>query len=114
MTHSLTCFKAYDIRGRIPDELNTDIAYRIGRAFAQHLQPQRVVVGRDMRLSSNDIAAALINGLVDAGVDVYDVGLCGTEEVYYATFAYLHAGQAMDGGIMVTASHNPKDYNGMN
>jgi phosphomannomutase/phosphomannomutase/phosphoglucomutase len=113
MTSLLTCFKAYDIRGRLPDELNTDIAYRIGRAFAQYLQPKRVIIGRDMRLSSNDIASALINGLLDAGVNVYDIGLCGTEEVYYATFAYLNAGNPMDGGIMVTASHNPKDYNGM-
>jgi len=108
MTPLLTCFKAYDIRGRLPDELNTDIAYRIGLAFAQYLQPKRVIIGRDMRLSSDDIANALINGLLDAGVNVYDVGLCGTEEVYYATFAYLNEGKAMDGGIMVTASHNPK------
>ncbi|MFI3220885.1 MAG: phosphomannomutase [Methylococcales bacterium] len=113
MTHSLSCFKAYDIRGRLPDELNPDIAYRIGRAFAQYLQPKRVVVGRDMRLSSNELANAVINGLVDAGVEVYDIGLCGTEEVYFATFAYTYEGAAMDGGIMVTASHNPKDYNGM-
>jgi phosphomannomutase len=113
MTQSLTCFKAYDIRGRLPDELNSDIAYRIGRAYAQYLQPRRVVVGRDIRLSSDEIANAVIQGLVDAGIDVYDIGLCGTEEVYYATFAYLNDGKAMDGGIMVTASHNPKDYNGM-
>jgi phosphomannomutase/phosphomannomutase/phosphoglucomutase len=113
MTSILRCFKAYDIRGRLPDELNTDIAYRIGRAYAQYLKPKRVIIGRDMRLSSDDLANALINGLLDAGVNVYDVGLCGTEEVYYATFAYLNAGKAMDGGIMVTASHNPKDYNGM-
>ncbi len=113
MTKSLSCFKAYDIRGRIPDELNTDIAYRIGRAYAQHIQPSRVIVGRDIRLSSNEMAAAVIQGLQDAGVNVYDIGLCGTEEVYYATFAYQDAGNPMDGGIMVTASHNPKDYNGM-
>lgn len=113
MTQSLTCFKAYDIRGRLPDELNSDIAYRIGRAYAQYLQPQRVVVGRDIRLSSDEIANAVIKGLVDAGVAIYDIGLCGTEEVYYATFAYLNEGASMDGGIMVTASHNPKDYNGM-
>ncbi len=113
MTQSLTCFKAYDIRGRLPDELNTDIAYRIGSAFAVYCQPRRVIVGRDMRLSSHALASAVINGLLDAGVDVYDIGLCGTEEVYYATFAYQHEGQAMDGGIMITASHNPKDYNGM-
>ncbi|GAB6141045.1 colanic acid biosynthesis phosphomannomutase CpsG [Methylosoma difficile] len=113
MTDTLSCFKAYDIRGRIPDQLNTDIAYRIGRAYAEHLQPRRVIVGRDIRLSSNEMADAVIRGLNDAGVDVYDIGLCGTEEVYFATFAYQDAGQAMDGGIMVTASHNPKDYNGM-
>jgi phosphomannomutase len=113
MTKSLSCFKAYDIRGRIPDELNTDIAYRIGRAYAQHIQPSRVIVGRDIRLSSNEMAAAVMQGLQDAGVNVYDIGLCGTEEVYYATFAYQDAGESMDGGIMVTASHNPKDYNGM-
>ncbi len=113
MTQILSCFKAYDIRGRLPDELNEDIAYRIGRAYAQQIGPKRVIVGRDMRLSSNELAAALINGLLDAGVDVYDIGLAGTEEVYYATFAYQDAGMAMDGGIMVTASHNPKDFNGM-
>jgi phosphomannomutase/phosphomannomutase/phosphoglucomutase len=113
MTQLLSCFKAYDIRGRIPDELNTDIAYRIGRAYAEHIRPDRVIVGRDIRLSSDEMAAAVIQSLQDAGVDVYDIGLCGTEEVYYATFAYQDAGQAMDGGIMVTASHNPKDYNGM-
>jgi len=113
MTDTLSCFKAYDIRGRIPDQLNTDIAYRIGRAYAEHLQPKRVVVGRDIRLSSNEMADAVIRGLNDAGVDVFDIGLCGTEEVYFATFAYQNEGHIMDGGIMVTASHNPKDYNGM-
>jgi phosphomannomutase/phosphomannomutase/phosphoglucomutase len=113
MTKLLSCFKAYDIRGRIPDELNTDIAYRIGRAYAENIQPTRVIVGRDIRLSSNEMADAVIKGLQDAGVNVYDIGLCGTEEVYYATFAYTDADMPMDGGIMVTASHNPKDYNGM-
>ena len=113
MTAQLTCFKAYDIRGRIPDELNTDIAYRIGRAYAEKINPVSVVVGRDIRLSSDEMAAAVIRGLQDAGVNVYDIGLCGTEEVYFATFAYQDDGKAMDGGIMVTASHNPKDYNGM-
>lgn len=110
---TLTCFKAYDIRGRIPDELNTDIAYRIGRAYAESIKPKAVIVGRDIRLSSDEMARALSRGLTDAGVDVYDIGLCGTEEVYFATFAYQNEGVAMDGGIMVTASHNPKDYNGM-
>jgi phosphomannomutase/phosphomannomutase/phosphoglucomutase len=105
---NLTCFKAYDLRGRLPDELNEDIAYRIGRAYAEFLQPARVVVGRDVRLSSESLCRALSEGLTDGGADVFDIGLCGTEEVYFATFA-----EGMDGGIMVTASHNPMDYNGM-
>ncbi|WP_373082905.1 phosphomannomutase [Zhongshania sp.] len=104
----ITCFKAYDVRGRIPDQLNEDIAYRIGRAFAEVIKPKKVVVGHDIRLSSESIKGALSDGLRDAGVDVYDIGLCGTEEIYFAT---SHAD--MDGGIAVTASHNPKDYNGM-
>jgi phosphomannomutase/phosphomannomutase/phosphoglucomutase len=101
-------FKAYDLRGRIPTELNEDVAYRVGRAYAEFVQPKRVVVGRDIRLSSEELGKALEQGLLDSGVDVYDVGLCGTEVVYYATFS-----RQMDGGIMVTASHNPPDYNGM-
>jgi phosphomannomutase len=104
----LTCFKAYDVRGRIPDQLNEDIAYRIGRAYAEVISPRRVVVGHDIRLTSVQIKAALSDGLRDAGVDVFDIGQCGTEEIYFAT---SHA--SMDGGIAVTASHNPKDYNGM-
>ena len=104
----ITCFKAYDVRGRIPDQLNEDIAYRIGRAYAEVIKPSKVVVGHDIRLTSEAIKAAVSNGLRDQGVDVYDIGLCGTEEIYFATD---HAG--MDGGIAVTASHNPKDYNGM-
>jgi phosphomannomutase len=104
----ITCFKAYDVRGRIPDQLNEDIAYRIGRAYAEVVKPRQVVVGHDIRLSSEAIKAALTRGLLEQGVDVYDIGLCGTEEIYFAT---SHAG--MDGGIAVTASHNPKDYNGM-
>ena len=104
----ITCFKAYDVRGRIPDQLNEDIARRIGRAFAEVVKPSKVVVGHDIRLTSESIKAALTQGLIEQGVDVYDIGLCGTEEIYFAT---SHAG--MDGGIAVTASHNPKDYNGM-
>jgi phosphomannomutase len=104
----LTCFKAYDVRGRVPDQLNEDIARRIGRAYAQVIRPRQVVVGHDIRLTSEAIKAALVQGLLEQGVDVYDIGLCGTEEIYFAT---SHAG--MDGGIAVTASHNPKDYNGM-
>jgi phosphomannomutase len=104
----LNCFKAYDIRGRLPDELNDDVAYRIGRAYAEFLSPARVIVGRDVRLSSEALCRALARGLTEGGADVLDIGLCGTEEVYFATF---HSGA--DGGIMVTASHNPMDYNGM-
>jgi phosphomannomutase len=104
----ITCFKAYDVRGRVPDQLNEDIARRIGRAYAEIIKPQQVVVGHDIRLSSEAIKAALTEGLLEQGVDVYDIGLCGTEGIYFAT---SHAG--MDGGIAVTASHNPKDYNGM-
>lgn len=104
----ITAFKAYDIRGRLGDELNEEIAYRIGRAYAEFLKPQRVVVGRDVRLTSAALCQALSDGLTDGGADVYDIGLCGTEEIYHATFS-----QKMDGGIVVTASHNPLDYNGM-
>ena len=106
--NSITCFKAYDLRGRIPTELNDDVAYRVGRGYAQFLHPKRVVVGRDIRLSSAGLTDALCRGLTDSGVDVYDIGICGTEGVYFATFD-----GGYDGGIMVTASHNPSDYNGM-
>lgn len=105
---AITGFKAYDYRARIPAELNAEVAYRIGRAYAEFLKPKRVVVGRDIRLSSNELCEALTRGLLDSGVDVYDIGLCGTEGVYFATFS-----EKMDGGVMVTASHNPPDYNGM-
>lgn len=108
MHKTLTCFKAYDIRGRLPDQLDEDVAWRIGRAFADELSPRTVVVGRDIRLSSESLAAALSRGLCEGGADVLDIGLCGTESVYFAT-QHLKA----DGGIMVTASHNPPDYNGM-
>jgi phosphomannomutase/phosphomannomutase/phosphoglucomutase len=104
----LPCFKAYDIRGRIPDELNEDIAFRIGSAYAEVVHPKRVVVGHDVRLSSRGLCDALCAGLTSSGVDVLDIGLCGTEQIYFAT---SHLG--VDGGIMVTASHNPRDYNGM-
>ncbi len=104
----LDCFKAYDIRGRLPDQLNDDIAYRIGRAYAEELKPGKVVVGQDVRQSSHALSEALIKGLTEGGADVLDIGLCGTEEVYHATFS-----EGLDGGIMVTASHNPIDYNGM-
>lgn len=104
----LTCFKAYDIRGRLGDELNVDIVYRIGRAFGQFLKPKTIVVGGDVRLTSKELKSAVTNGLLDSGVNVIDLGETGTEEVYFAT-SFLNA----DGGIEVTASHNPMDYNGL-
>jgi phosphomannomutase len=108
----LSAFKAYDVRGRIPDEINEDLARLIGQAYASFVKPKRVVVGRDIRLTSATLAEALIEGLRGSGVAVSDIGLCGTEGVYFATSAGDAAGP-FDGGIMVTASHNPPDYNGM-
>ncbi|HLT63370.1 MAG TPA: phosphomannomutase, partial [Pseudohongiella sp.] len=108
MKIDISCFKAYDIRGRVPDQLNEDIAWRIGRATAMYLKPRTMVVGHDIRLSSRALCDALTRGLLEGGADVIDIGLCGTEEVYFAT-SHLNA----DGGIVVTASHNPQDYNGM-
>ena len=108
MTTPLTCFKAYDIRGRLGTELNEDLAYRIGRAYGQIYQPKTVVVGSDIRLTSESLKQAIASGLMDAGVDVIDLGMTGTEEVYFAAF-HLD----VQGGIEVTASHNPMDYNGM-
>jgi phosphomannomutase len=105
------CFKAYDIRGRVPDELNPLLARDIGRAFAALFAPRKVAVGRDIRLSSESLTEALISGLLESGVDVLDLGLCGTEEIYHAAFSLEQEG--LDGGIVVTASHNPTDYNGM-
>ncbi|MCL7945569.1 phosphomannomutase [Marinobacter sp. ATCH36] len=104
----LSCFKAYDLRGRVPDQLNPQLAERIGRAYVEVTGAKRVIVGYDIRLSSPEIADALSSGLMAAGADVFDIGLCGTELVYFATSHYK-----MDGGIMVTASHNPRDHNGM-
>jgi len=105
---TITCFKAYDVRGRIPDQLNEEVAYRIGQAYATFIKPKEVVVGYDIRLSSQALCAALTRGLTDSGVDVSNIGQCGTEEIYFAT-SFL----GVDGGIVVTASHNPKDYNGI-
>ena len=104
----LECFKAYDVRGRVPDQLNPVLAEFIGRAFARLIRPRRVAVGRDVRLTSPELAQRLSQGLVDSGVDVLDIGVVGTEEVYFAV-----ASLGLDGGVMVTASHNPRDYNGM-
>jgi phosphomannomutase len=108
MKKEITCFKAYDVRGRVPEELNEENAYRIARAYAAFVKPRQVAVGRDIRRSSAGLAQAVIAGLTDAGVDALDIGVGGTELVYFATFD-----RGLDGGIMVTASHNPPDYNGM-
>lgn len=105
---TLPAFKAYDIRGRVPDELNEDLARRIGVALAAQLSPGTVVVGHDIRLTSQALQDALAAGLRGAGREVLDIGLCGTEEVYFQV-DHLKAA----GGVMVTASHNPMDYNGM-
>jgi phosphomannomutase len=104
----LSCFKTYDIRGRLGAELNVEVAQRIGRAFARALGARRVVVGRDCRISSEELMAACVQGLVAEGVEVLDLGLSGTEEMYFATSHFDACG-----GIEVTASHNPIDYNGM-
>lgn len=104
----LTCFKAYDVRGRLGEELNPDVARTIARAFAMELGARRVVLGHDPRASSEELAAAVSEGLQAAGAEVLTLGLCGTEEMYFATD---HLGA--DGGIEVTASHNPMDYNGL-
>jgi len=101
-------FKAYDVRGKVPSELDGEVAYAIGQAYAAYTQAKRVCVGYDIRLSREIISGQLIAGLNDAGVDVDVIGECGTEMVYFATFFYK-----LDGGIMVTASHNPADYNGL-
>jgi len=102
-----TVFKAYDVRGVYPEELDEELAYRIGRAFALYLRPRHVVVGRDMRISSPALAEAIIRGLLDQGVDVTNVGLVSTDALYFAVGKYR-----FDGGVMVTASHNPPEYNG--
>ena len=101
-------FKAYDIRGLYQAELDEDGAYRVGRAYVEHFEPRRIAVGRDVRLSSPTMAAAFIEGAADGGADVLDIGLIGTEMVY---FAVVELG--LDGGACVTASHNPKEYTGM-
>ncbi|NLP41349.1 MAG: phosphomannomutase, partial [Veillonellaceae bacterium] len=103
-----TAFKAYDIRGKVPDELNEELAYRVGRAYVEIFKAKKVAVGRDIRLTGAAIRAALVKGLTEGGCDVVDIGICGTEMIYFAT-AHLK----LDGGIMITASHNPQDYNGM-
>jgi len=104
----IPCFKAYDIRGRVPDQLNEDLAFWIGQAYAARFTPKTMAVGHDIRLSGPGLTKALADGLMTAGVDVVDIGQCGTEEIYFAA-----ANLEVDGGIIVTASHNPAEYNGM-
>ncbi|WP_196592795.1 phosphohexomutase domain-containing protein [Pectinatus sottacetonis] len=101
-------FKAYDIRGKYPEEVNEELAYRVGCVFVDIFKPKKVVVGHDIRLSGPKLRDALVRGFTDMGCDVVDIGQCGTEMIYFATY-FLQ----LDGGIMITASHNPKDYNGM-
>ena len=103
-----TGFKAYDIRGVIPDEINEELAYRVGRAYAELYHPKTMCVGYDVRESSPAFCKAVCDGLTDGGVNVYNIGLCGTEMVYFTTFYYK-----LDGGIMITASHNPSNCNGL-
>ena len=105
------CFKAYDIRGRLPDQLNSDLAFKVAKAYAAHYNPARIAVGHDIRLSSPELTDAVCRGLNECGVNVINLGLCGTEEIYHAAFSLADRG--VDGGIMITASHNPADYNGM-
>lgn len=104
----INSFKAYDIRGKVPSELNTDLAYKIGRAIATYLNANSIVIGRDVRKSSPELSEALAKGITDAGCNVIDLGLCGTEMIYFGT-PFLNA----DGGVMITASHNPPEYNGL-
>ena len=104
---NMNAFKAYDIRGEYPRDVNEDLAYQLGLAFVAEYNAKKVVVGRDIRESSPILFTQLISGILDAGCDVVSLGICGTEEVYFNTVL-----QDADGGIMITASHNPKEYNG--
>lgn len=104
----VSCFKTYDIRGTVPEQLHEELAWRIGRALCQVLSAKTVVIGHDIRLSSPALSAALAKGLTEGGANVIDIGLCGTEQVYFSVF-HLNA----DAGICITASHNPANYNGM-
>ncbi|SEH25199.1 phosphomannomutase [Selenomonas sp. KH1T6] len=106
MTITTKAFGAYDLRGIYPAEVNEELYYRIGRAFPSLFEAKKVAVGRDIRLSGESLVAALVRGLGEAGCEAVDIGLCGTEMIY-------HAAGRMDGGLMVTASHNPKEYNGL-
>ncbi|MBX3111201.1 MAG: phosphomannomutase CpsG [Fimbriimonadaceae bacterium] len=108
MGQYLACFKAYDVRGKVPGELNPEVARAVGRAYARQTGAKTVCVGHDIRLSGPELAEALTQGLNEEGTSVVDLGMVGTEMVYFATAAYGY-----DGGVMITASHNPPEYNGM-
>lgn len=101
-------FKAYDIRGKVPGDLNIDLAYKVGRAVVKYLSAKSILIGMDVRKSSPELSKALADGITDAGADVIDLGLCGTEMIYFGT-PFLNT----DGGVMITASHNPPEYNGL-
>ncbi len=105
---NIPSFKAYDIRGKVPGDLNNDLAYKVGKAVVKYLDAKKVVIGRDVRKSSPELAEALTKGITENGADVYDLGLCGTEMIYFGT-PHLDA----DAGVMITASHNPPEYNGL-
>lgn len=107
MKFDRSIFKAYDIRGLVPDQLTPEIAYRIGNSLAGYLKPKSIAVGRDMRISSDDLFVGLSEGIIDRGVDVVDLGMVSTDALYFAVGKYGY-----DGGIMITASHNPGNYNG--
>lgn len=111
LSYDLSCFKSYDIRGKVPQQFNADLAYMIGRAYTQLLNPGSVIVGQDVRIESPQIAGAVMDGIIDSGADVIDIGVCGTEEVYFHCFDREDRG--VGGGIMITASHNPMGYNGL-
>ncbi|WKZ68854.1 MAG: phosphomannomutase [Melioribacteraceae bacterium] len=104
----IASFKAYDIRGKVPGDLNTDLAYKVGKAVVKYLDAKKILIGRDVRKSSPELAEALKRGITENGADVYDLGLCGTEMIYFGT-PHLDA----DAGVMITASHNPPEYNGL-
>lgn len=107
MDFDRSIFKAYDIRGIVPDQLNADLAYRIGNALAGYLKPKSIAVGRDMRISSQEMFDGLSAGILDRGVDVVDLGMTSTDALYFAVGRFGY-----DGGVMITASHNPRQYNG--
>lgn len=104
----IASFKAYDIRGKVPGDLNAELAYKVGKSVVKYLNAKKVLIGRDVRKSSPELAEALIKGITENGADVYDLGLCGTEMIYFGT-PHLDA----DAGVMITASHNPPEYNGL-